>query len=635
MVKNEGQALLVISGPSGVGKTSVARALTERDGRLVLAVTSTTRTERPGELDGRDYHFLSEEEFDGLLKNDGFIEHVDARQARYGLTKAELERIWDGGHIPVLVLDPDGKDAVKALYPQAFSVFIDAPSAVVMERLLARGDTDVASRMEDNLKVWAARDGYDAVIGNEDDIRACAAKVQRAFDSHIETSIGRKEHNMPYDNRIPLRLQLLRAGLENADDTAIFTCATSTSYYTPSYFIGDAHDNPEMMDVMGALEGTLHDLIDNGCTLTEACNVMGLSELSDDDLAEDGQVYIDLGVGFDGELMSLEKLDPESSDIRSVLSEQQIVNVVMAFDNLEPNDRLRAAERFATGEYTGWEAQEVCEAYRAHLPEEALDAIADHKLKHSQIRALVGIAGITEPSPDGIGEPQRPALDAVLKHLDETAPKLHLTESLAETAHRSGVPFDERWCSLNTEQVASLRTAIAVHVPAEAIEAFAEGRYSAASMDSITVACCDPNERIVDVSPLLDPAYTPEQLWCLSSAVASHAQGELSDAQLDFLRNPELPADIMNAARNCFTYYGLTVEQAEQYITPGITPERVYDLLDNDKAADRTIEGLEERSDEPEHPGALSDEARASREASGRLETDLSDRHDDIGQEKE
>lgn len=170
MARDEGQAILVISGPSGVGKTSVARALSEGDERLVLAVTSTTRAARPGELDGRDYHFLSEDDFDRLLEDDGFIEHVSARGAHYGLTKAELGRIWEDGHVPVLVLDPAGKDAVKALYPQALSVFIDAPSAVVTERLLARGDTDVAVRMSDNLKVWSVRDG-----------------VRRVFDSRSGT----------------------------------------------------------------------------------------------------------------------------------------------------------------------------------------------------------------------------------------------------------------------------------------------------------------------------------------------------------------------------------------------------------------------------------------------------------------
>lgn len=203
MPRGTEQALLIISGPSGVGKTSVARALAGDDREFVLAVTSTTRAARPGELDGHDYHFLSGEEFDRLLHKDGFIEHVSARGARYGLTKAELERIWQDGRIPVLVLDPDGKDAVKALYPQALSVFIDALPSVVTERLAARGDTDVASRMKDNIKVWAARDSYDVVADNNSDIKTCVDEVRRATESRFRS--GGPTHKSSHDEAVSLK----------------------------------------------------------------------------------------------------------------------------------------------------------------------------------------------------------------------------------------------------------------------------------------------------------------------------------------------------------------------------------------------------------------------------------------------
>lgn len=446
---------------------------------------------------------------------------------------------------------------------------------------------------------------------------------------------------MPYDSRIPLKLQLLRAGLENEEDTAIFAYTTSTSYYAPSYFIGDAVDDPEMMDIQGALEETLHSLLDNGCTLSEACDVLGFSELPDDDLAEGEQVYIDNGVGIDGALMSLEKLDPESSDIHSLLSEQQIVNTVMAFDSLEPDDRLDAAERFATGDYTGWEAQEVCKAYRERLPKEAIDAIADHRLKHSEMRALIGIAGITEPSPDGSGEPQRPALRAVMEHFDEAVPKLHRLEDLAKWADKKGLPFDERWCGLDAEQLVHLRTAIAIAMPAEVIEAFSEGSYTASAMNCITVAYCGGVDGMEQqyASALLNPAYTTDQLWCLSSAIALHARGDISDAQLDFLCNPELPSDIMNSVRTCFAYCGLSLEKAQQAVIPGVTPEDIYAILDNNilnnKTPDLTADDRDGRTEDAEHHSTLREEASASREASGHLEADLPEDREVAAQEKE
>lgn len=445
---------------------------------------------------------------------------------------------------------------------------------------------------------------------------------------------------MPYDERIPLDLQLIRVGTGGRNDLGIFAYYISsqqTNFAVPSFCLAPADDDPDTMDVQGAIEGTLHAILDNGGTPEDVYRILGLvqREALDPESVKLGEYTdIDLGYCIDGGLLSFERMEPETCDAGDVLSEQQMVNVEMAFDSLEPDDRLNAAERFATGEYTGWEAQEVCKAYREHLPREVIDAIADHRLKHSGMRALIGIAGITETSPDGLAEPQRPALRAVMEHFDEAVPKLHLIETLAETAHSNGVPFDERWCALDTEQVVSLRSAIAVKAPAEALEAFAGGLYSAASMDCITIAYCGGNDRM-DASALLDPAYNPAQLWCLLSAVASRARGDLSDAQLDFLRNPELPADLMNSVRSCFTYFDLSVEDAARNVTPSFTPASVYALLDAEPDQPVDDERQPEQEQGREDNGGLREEARASREASGQLEADAPENREDVAQEKE
>ena len=440
-----------------------------------------------------------------------------------------------------------------------------------------------------------------------------------------------------YDKRIPEKLQLLRVGLGGEDDLGIFAyypSARQTNFAVPSFCLAPATDAPDTMDIHGAIEETMHDLLNYGATADDLWQIMGLTQEAelDSDYRDTGEfISVDLGYCIEGDLLGFERLDPETTDVHDLLSEQQIVNVVMAFNNLYSGDALGAAERFAAGDYTCWQAQEVCKAYQSHLPEQAIDAIANPKLKPSEMRSLIGIAMVTQPAPDN-GLPMRRALAAVLPQFDKVVPKLHLIESLAVAAQRNAVPFDERWCALTPEQVVSLRGAICGHVPAEVLEAFAGGRYPAANMDCITTAYCGGNGRM-DASALLNPAYTPAQLWCLSSAVAAHINGDISDAQLDFLCNPTFRADLMNAVRNCFTYYGLTIEQAEQHIDMGTTPEEVYDLLDADADIERP--STEEKASEQRAEAALSEEARAAREASGHLEADMPKVREEINQEKE
>jgi guanylate kinase len=155
--------VLVITGPSGVGKGTLIRALRERMPGLELSVSATTRPPRPGEVDGRDYHFLSPEEFDRRLDAGDFLEHATYAGNRYGTPRSELRRAeaqgGEDGDRPaglVLEIELQGARQVRRALPEAEQVFIAPPSLEALRaRLVARG-ADSPEVVEDRLR--AARD---------------------------------------------------------------------------------------------------------------------------------------------------------------------------------------------------------------------------------------------------------------------------------------------------------------------------------------------------------------------------------------------------------------------------------------------------------------------------------------------
>ena len=155
--------VLVITGPSGVGKGTLIRALRERLPGLELSVSATTRAPRPGEVDGHDYHFLSREEFDRRLEAGEFLEHAIYAGNRYGTPRSELRRPAAGEGEPVgLVLEIElhGARQVREALPEAEQVFIAPPSlAALRARLVARG-ADEPPVVEERLR--AARDELEA-----------------------------------------------------------------------------------------------------------------------------------------------------------------------------------------------------------------------------------------------------------------------------------------------------------------------------------------------------------------------------------------------------------------------------------------------------------------------------------------
>jgi guanylate kinase len=170
--------VLVVTGPSGVGKGTLIRSLQERLPGLELSVSATTRAPRPGETHGRHYWFLSPEEFDARLRAGEFLEHATYAGHRYGTLRSEVERAVarppdGGGDIAGLVLEIEleGARQVRRALPEAVQVFIAPPSLEALRsRLVGRG-ADAPDQIEDRLAVarreLAAREEFRHVIVND------------------------------------------------------------------------------------------------------------------------------------------------------------------------------------------------------------------------------------------------------------------------------------------------------------------------------------------------------------------------------------------------------------------------------------------------------------------------------------
>ncbi len=145
--------VLVITGPSGVGKGTLIRLLRERRRSIRLSISATTRSPRAGEEDGVDYHFLKDEQFDRLVADGAFVEHARYAGERYGTLRSELEGRPDESQLIVLEIELQGARQVRLALPDALQVFIAPPSfETLRERLVGRG-TDSPQTVEERLAV--------------------------------------------------------------------------------------------------------------------------------------------------------------------------------------------------------------------------------------------------------------------------------------------------------------------------------------------------------------------------------------------------------------------------------------------------------------------------------------------------
>ena len=161
----------IICGPSGVGKGTVVARLLASDPKLYFSVSATTRPPRPGEVDGKHYHFLSREQFQRWIDEDAFLEHAEFVGNLYGTPKLYVDKAMDQGRDVILDIEIQGAEQVHRRRPEAIRIYVAPPSWAELERrLIGRGTEDmekVRRRLERGKQEFAAAREFDYFVIND------------------------------------------------------------------------------------------------------------------------------------------------------------------------------------------------------------------------------------------------------------------------------------------------------------------------------------------------------------------------------------------------------------------------------------------------------------------------------------
>ena len=181
-------ALFVLAGPTAVGKGTVSAYIRENFPQVWLSVSMTTRRPRPGEIDGRHYHFVTQERFDAMVAREEFLEYAVVHgRSSYGTPRAPMLAAIEAGLLPLLEIDLQGARQVREQLPDAHFVFLAPPSwDELVRRLVGRG-TETPQERERRLGTarleLAAADEFDTVIVN-DDVRRAAGELVHLMQQH-------------------------------------------------------------------------------------------------------------------------------------------------------------------------------------------------------------------------------------------------------------------------------------------------------------------------------------------------------------------------------------------------------------------------------------------------------------------
>jgi guanylate kinase len=174
-MKNKG-LLIVYTGASGVGKGTIMKELLRKNKNLRLSVSATTRAPREGEVDGREYYFVTHEQFDKMIDEDGFLEHAEYVGNKYGTPKEAVFRMLDEGLDVILEIEVKGFLQIKKACPECVTIFIAPPSFEELQlRLRGRGTEDeevIAERLKTAEQELQSKELFDYVVINDDVDRA-------------------------------------------------------------------------------------------------------------------------------------------------------------------------------------------------------------------------------------------------------------------------------------------------------------------------------------------------------------------------------------------------------------------------------------------------------------------------------